>query len=198
MVSANHKIRVKFTKTGRLKFISHLDLSRTMKNALLRAKIPIWYSEGFNPRPKIVFAMPLSVGVESICEYMDIRLTEPTDIEFDFFTDEMKVVEIYKSDTNFNEIGYAEYKIEFDDEIDIRKLESPLIITKKSKNGEKEINIQPMVKCYKYSNRTLTALLSADNENYLNPEILAKALTKTGYDICRINVYLRDGETVFR
>lgn len=198
MVSTNHKIRVKFTKTGRLKFISHLDLSRTMKNALLRAKIPIWYSEGFNPRPKIVFAMPLSVGVESVCEYMDIRLTAPTDIELDFFTEQMKVLEIYKSDTNFNEIGYAEYKIEFDNEIDTQKLESPLIVTKKSKSGEKEIDIQSMVKRYKYENHTLTALLSADNENYLNPEILAKALSETGYDICRINIYLRDGETLFR
>ena len=52
-------IRIKFKKTGRLKYISHLDLCRTMQPAMIRAKIPLWYTEGFNPHPKMVFAQPL-------------------------------------------------------------------------------------------------------------------------------------------
>ena len=75
------KIRLKFYKRGKLKFISHLDLVRTLKGALLRAEIPIYYTEGFNPHPKMVFALPLPLGEESVCEYLDIKLVEPMDAE---------------------------------------------------------------------------------------------------------------------
>lgn len=69
-------IRLRFSKTGRAKFISHLDLNRTMTRALRRAKLPIWYTEGFNKHPYLTFAAPLSLGYEGLSEYMDIRLTE--------------------------------------------------------------------------------------------------------------------------
>jgi radical SAM-linked protein len=201
MVSENIKIRVKFTKTGRLKFISHLDINRTMKSALLRAKVPMWYSEGFNPRPKIVFALPLSLGVESVCEYMDIRLVE----RIDFAeiknklssTLEMTVLDVYESDTKFSDIGYAEYKFVFDDPIDAEKLKSPIVVMKRSKSGDKEVDIQPLVKRYVFDGNVMTAVLQADSENYLSPDYLAKALTDGGYDICRINIYMSDGETLF-
>jgi radical SAM-linked protein len=206
MVSQNYKIRIKFTKTGRLKFISHLDLNRTIKSALLRAKIPMWYSEGFNPRPKVVFALPLSIGVESVCEYMDITVVEQ--INFDevkerfsnTLTDEMTVIDVYEAGMKFNDIGYAEYKFCFDEKIDIEKLNSPMRIMKRSKSGEKEVDIQPLVKRYEYDaeNNILTALLNADSESYLSPDYLAKALTYGGYDICRTNIYMTDGETVFK
>ncbi len=69
-------IRLRFSKTGRAKFISHLDLNRTMTRALRRAKLPIWYTEGFNKHPYLTFASPLSLGYEGLAEYMDIRLTD--------------------------------------------------------------------------------------------------------------------------
>lgn len=69
-------IRLRFSKTGRAKFISHLDLNRTMTRALRRAKLPIWYTEGFNKHPYLTFAAPLSLGYEGLAEYMDIRLVE--------------------------------------------------------------------------------------------------------------------------
>ena len=69
-------VRVKFTKTGSLKFISHLDLNRTMQEVIVRSKLPVWYSEGFNPHPRIVFSPPLSVGVSSLTEFMDFKLVE--------------------------------------------------------------------------------------------------------------------------
>ncbi len=67
-------VRVRFTKTGRAKFISHLDLMRTMTRVLRRADIPLWYTEGFSKHPYITFAAPLSLGYEGLCEYMDFRL----------------------------------------------------------------------------------------------------------------------------
>ena len=82
MVQVNNTpitLRVKFCKVGSLQYISHLDLVRTMMKVIVRAKLPLWYTEGFNPKPKLVFAAPLSTGVESVCEFMDIRLTEKMD-----------------------------------------------------------------------------------------------------------------------
>ena len=69
-------LRIKFRKVGKLQYISHLDLVRTMQKVIVRAGLPLWYTEGFNPKPKMVFASPLSIGTESVTEYMDVRLTE--------------------------------------------------------------------------------------------------------------------------
>ena len=51
------RLRLRFRKTGRLRYISHLDLVRTMTKAVSRAKLPVWYTQGFNPVPKMVFAV---------------------------------------------------------------------------------------------------------------------------------------------
>lgn len=74
-------VRVWFSKTGRAKFISHLDLNRTMTRALRRAALPIWYTEGFNKRPYLTFAAPLSLGFEGLRECMDVRLLEDWPME---------------------------------------------------------------------------------------------------------------------
>ncbi|MCL2080339.1 MAG: TIGR03936 family radical SAM-associated protein [Oscillospiraceae bacterium] len=66
------KVRVRYFKTGKAKYISHLDLQATMQRAFLRSGFTLKYSEGFNPHPHISVALPLPVGVESDCELMDI------------------------------------------------------------------------------------------------------------------------------
>ena len=75
----NNKLRIRFEKTGRAVYVSHLDLMRTMQRAFLRAGFPLAYSEGFNPHAILSMALPLSVGTESVCELMDFRLREPAD-----------------------------------------------------------------------------------------------------------------------
>ncbi len=74
-------IRVRFAKTDRARFISHLDLNRTMTRALRRAGLPIWYTEGFNKHPYVTFAAPLSLGFEGEDECMDVRLIEDVPME---------------------------------------------------------------------------------------------------------------------
>lgn len=69
-------VRVTFSKTGTARYISHLDLNRTMIRALRRAALPIWYTEGFNKHPYVTFAAPLSLGYEGERETMDMRLNE--------------------------------------------------------------------------------------------------------------------------
>ena len=67
-------VRVWFHKTGPIRYISHLDLMRTMTRAIRRSGINLWYTEGFNPHPYMTFALPLSLGMQSLCESMDIRI----------------------------------------------------------------------------------------------------------------------------
>ena len=70
------KCRVVFEKTGRAKYISHLDLMRTFQHSFIRAGIRIRHTEGFNPHPYISIALPLQLGCESLCELLDIQLED--------------------------------------------------------------------------------------------------------------------------
>ena len=69
-------VRVWFEKKGAVRYISHLDLTRNMARGLKLSGLPVWYTEGFNPRIYMTYAMPLSLGVCGERECMDIRLTE--------------------------------------------------------------------------------------------------------------------------
>lgn len=75
------KLRLKFTKTGRAVYISHLDLMRTMQRVFSRAGVDLKYSEGFNPHAKISILLPLTVGTRSLCEYMDFSLVSDWDLD---------------------------------------------------------------------------------------------------------------------
>ena len=74
-------VRIVFGKTDRAKYVSHLDLMRTMTRAFRRAQIPLWYTEGFNRHPYLTFAAPLSLGHEGLRETVDIKLEQ--DMPFD-------------------------------------------------------------------------------------------------------------------
>ncbi|MBP3495819.1 MAG: DUF2344 domain-containing protein [Clostridia bacterium] len=225
MVSQNEMIpvRIKFSKTGNLMYISHLDLARTMQRIIVRSGIDIWYSEGFNPQPKIVFAVPLPVGVESKCEYMDIRINSYMSNDeiakriSDNFPEEMKLISVYTPDKKFKNIAYIDYtislvspKITSETANSILELfKGECIITKKTKSGEKEVNISDHVKKleadFDGEKITLHAILSADSEKYLNPEhfiegirqnigILNSNTTDEYYTILRNNMLMENLE----
>lgn len=73
------RVRVKFTKQRKVKYISHLDLIRTFYRALIRAKIPVVVSNGFNPHLKVEFSPPLRVGITSKEEFAELELIKPTE-----------------------------------------------------------------------------------------------------------------------
>ena len=75
------KIRFKFSKTGSYKYFSHLDIISIISRAIRRAKIRVKYSEGFNPKPKMSFGPPTSLGIESYAEYGDIILADDLEPE---------------------------------------------------------------------------------------------------------------------
>ncbi|GFN34492.1 TIGR03936 family radical SAM-associated protein [Tepidimicrobium xylanilyticum] len=162
-------LRVKFTKEGYLKYISHLDMMRLFQRAFRRAQIPIKYSEGFNPQPKFSIANPLALGIESIEEYMDMELYEkiPVDEFINRMNKEMpkgiKIIDAkYIKDTKAiaSLISWSYYRISFEvanihkrEELDnlLKEfLSEEKIVIKKTKQKnkrviEKEQNIRPLI-----------------------------------------------------
>ncbi len=190
-------VRLKFRKTGSLQYISHLDLQRTFNRVIVRACLPVWYTKGFNPHAKLVFSTPLSVGAQSICECLDIRIDREMSCEEikerlnRELTDELCIESAYIPTTDFSEIAWASYDIEiFSSNInevtaqDAEKLlsTSPLTLTKRTKSGEKEVDIIPMIRSasvlFDAEKQTLkvACVLSASSTEYLNPEMLVTAL----------------------
>lgn len=74
-------IRIRFAEAGKIRFVSHRDVARLFERALRKVRLPVAYSEGFSPRPKLSFGLALSVGHESDAEYLDVELTEQIEIE---------------------------------------------------------------------------------------------------------------------
>lgn len=71
-------LRALFQKTGNAVYISHLDLMRLFQRSFKRAGLPLTHTQGFNPRPSVSIALPLSLGVESRCELLDFELETDT------------------------------------------------------------------------------------------------------------------------
>ncbi|MBQ9412896.1 MAG: DUF2344 domain-containing protein [Oscillospiraceae bacterium] len=189
------KLRLRFAKTGRAVYISHLDLMRTMQRAFLRADYPLKYSEGFNPHPVISILLPLGVGCESECELMDFQLTQPADLAAlperltAALPEGIRAVEVYEGGRRVKELkwlrvtGYLEY-----DGRDIPALCAPLrdffaqrsiVIQKKTKRGLGEGDIAPAIREIAFAPAgdclRLDACVSAQ-EPTLNPEHLTAAL----------------------
>lgn len=217
-------VRLKFIKIGTLQYISHLDLQRTFTRIINRACLPVWYTKGFNPHIKMVFSTPLSVGSESICEYLDIRIDrdmpcreimERINAEM---TDEFHVVDAYVPSSDFSEIKWASYKIniftegasdELASDIQLVLTTAPLNLVKKTKAGEKEIDIISLISSVKtnYNAQSgeieIEATVSASSSDYLNPEmlisgikskldILCTDLKTEHYSILRTNLFKGD------
>lgn len=188
------EVRLRFAKDGRLKYISHLDINRAMGRAFKRAGIPLWYTEGFNPHPYMNFSLPLSLGVESLCESVDIRLIE--DISNEEIKSrmnivlpyELRIIDVYDDFRDNSEIAYSDYvyKLQFEDNertlalIDDVLSADEILALKKGKQGRKrvfkETNIKSFIDKYSISIRddfiVLNIRLLAGADKNLNPTLL--------------------------
>ena len=196
-------IRFKFRKVGNLQFISHLDLQKAMAKVLVRAKAPLWYTKGFNPHAKLIFALPLSVGAQSECEYLDVRVDRaipPLElmehINFEL-TEELRFLDAYYPETKLEDIYWAEYDFEIrtagaDENLahEVEKLlcGEQIIILKKAKDKYKniffkEVDIAPYVREVKVEldngSIKINAKLSASinqTHPHINPENIVTML----------------------
>src|SRR4051812_14139804 len=78
---AGFAVRVKYTKQGKVRWISHRDVARAFERALRIEQLPLAFTLGFSPRPKVSFGLALSTGYESQAEYLDLELAEPIELE---------------------------------------------------------------------------------------------------------------------
>ncbi|MBR2418785.1 MAG: TIGR03936 family radical SAM-associated protein [Clostridia bacterium] len=194
-------VRIWFKKMGMSRYVSHLDLMRAMTRTVRRAKLPLWYTEGFNPHPYMTFALPLSLGMESLCESMDVRIegditnegiyellkgAMPPGIELTGVTDPVH---------DPKEITFGEFDILFDTDKNAEKLaelikdmlsQDSLIVQKLGKKGRhkvlKDIDLIEFIKDYKIGilgeRVKLSVTLPAGSTTNINPSLLADEISK--------------------
>lgn len=194
------EVRLRFAKEDRLKYISHLDINRAMSRALSRAKIPLWYTEGFNPHPYMSFSLPLSLGVESLCESVDLRITG--DISNKEIKDRLnavlpvglRIIDVYDDFRDCREIAFSDYVFKFqfaDNDKAIENMKSILdsneiFALKKAKQGRKrvlkETDIKQFIDRYSATIRgdviVLNIRLAAGPDRNLNPSLFFDTLIR--------------------
>ncbi len=189
--------RLLFSKTGRAKYISHLDLMRTFQRAFQRAELTIKHTEGFNPHPFISILLPLSLGFSSECEVLEFQLLDGATHEEvparlnAVLPEGITVQRCYEGGCKPKELTFVDYRITMEYEQgmpgdtaqawkELMGRESLEITkkSKKSKTGETVVDIIPLVKSFSVTENgnamVLDAVICAQNPG-LNPQLLLKA-----------------------
>ncbi len=183
-------IRIRFRKLGRVKYISHLDLTRTMTRAIRRAGLPIWYTEGFNKHPYLTFSAPLSLGFEGLEESMDIRLVE--DMPMEELVERLNVVlpqglDVYAAGEpvmKAGEIAFAHYRITLKGNISLLPAflaQDSITSEKRSKKGViKPLDLKPALSGAACTNTQegvaeIDVTLPCSSTETINPMLIAAA-----------------------
>lgn len=190
--------RLLFEKTGNSVWISHLDLMRLFQRAFKRAGLPLKHTQGFNPRPSVSIALPLSVGVESVCELLDFDLEadfSPEEIQSRLnaaLVDGVRVCSVYTDGKKLKYLALLRctVKLEYDSGVPagapnaIQALfdGDNILVEKKGKSGTVEQDIRPMIRSMTVSLADshiirLTAVICCQNPT-LNPNLLVSAIQK--------------------
>jgi len=202
-------IRIWFKKLNTARYISHLDLSRCMERAIHKAKLPFWYTEGFNPHVFLTITMPLSLGFSGTRESMDVKLLDDNYPYKDIISKlnsglpkDIEVYEVTEAKMKPGAVAFSKYEIEINeadasaiaDNIGKMFSEEKVMVLKKTKKGEGEIDIKPdfakMKTVIKKENFVkYTVILKSSNNGSINPNLLFEAYNnKYGKQIyARIN-----------
>ena len=192
-------VRIVFSKIGRAKYVSHLDLMRTMTRAMRRAQIPLWYTEGFNRHPYLTFAAPLSLGHEGLRETVDIRLEE--DVPFDTLIEKINAVlpqgivavSAAEAVDKVKELVAAEYTVTLHcPAADVAALlaQDEILVEKRTKKKTyKTVDLKPyfanaVVKEGEEGHCVMDVTLPSGSAENVNPSLFTTALTTAlGYDV---------------
>lgn len=218
-------LRALFEKNGNAAYISHLDLMRLFQRAFKRAGLPLTHTQGYNPRPSVSIALPMSLGAESLCELLDFDLEETyQDLENmrqrlnEALVEGVQVRQIYEGGSKLKNLALleAELTLEYDAgvpegakaELEALFARNDLTVEKKSKRGIQQQEISSMVRRVEIAQTspqelTLRALVHCQNPA-LNPMQLAVAvetylphLRPDFVHCCRLEVY-NEAEEIFR
>ncbi len=187
------KIRIKFEKTGCMKFVGHLDIMRYFQKVMRRADVDICYSEGFSPHQKMSFAAPLGVGLTSLSEYFDIEVNS-TDSSSkmiermnETMVEGMKVTGYRLLDENSKNamsiVAAADYNVTIINKKILSRIDTfndfmsqeSINIVKKTKKSEMSLDIKPMILEYSLDNDKIFMKLKTGSENNLKPELVINA-----------------------
>ena len=217
--------RLLFEKTGSAVWMSHLDLMRLMQRAFKRAGLPLTHTQGFNPRPSVSIALPLSVGVESVCELMDFDLegelppmeTIQTRLNAALVPG-VAVRQVYMDGRKIRDLALLRCRLglEYDggipagatDAIATLFARESLMVEKKSKNGILEQDIRPMIRELSVAQTgekelRVEALITCQNPS-LNPMQLYGAIVRylpevaPDFCTCRREELYDEKEKIFR
>lgn len=186
-------VRITFRKYGRARYISHLDLNRTMTRAVRRAELPIWYTEGFNRHPYITFASPLSLGYEGERETMDLRLEDEMDMTElrrrlnAVMPEGLEILDAAWAVQKPKEVDRAVYRLAVDctaDDVQALLNQATVTVLKRTKKKElKELDLKPTLDV---ANVTITAAgesavleltLPCNSVDTVNPSLIVSALS---------------------
>ena len=191
--------RLLFEKTGSAVWMSHLDLMRLFQRAFKRAGLPLKHTQGFNPRPSVSIALPLSVGVESVCELLDFDL-EGVSVPCDQIAEKLnqalvsgvRVLEAYETGRKLRDLALLDcvVTLEYDAGVPDNAQEAisglfaqpSVLVEKKTKNGIQEQDIIPMIRKLEilqpeYGVLQLQARICCQNPT-LNPAQIVAAIEK--------------------
>lgn len=191
-------VRIWFRKVGIAKYISHLDLNRCMSRAMRRAKIPAWVTEGFNPHLFLTFALPLSLGQEGLGESMDIKLPEDYDPDVlpgllnNVLPEGLEVTRAAEARHKPAAIDRADYRIvmtaegmtadALKEQLDAFFAQPQITVTKKTKNGEKEMDLRPYFANMEVGTEeagvVIRVTLPAGNTVNINPSLFTDAFER--------------------
>lgn len=211
-----NKYRIKFEKIDRLRFIGHLDLLKLMQRTVQRSRLPIAYSNGFNPHQIMSFASPLALSVESVSEYLDIELLEDLD-ETEILNrlnnsmpNGLKVLQVKKlkeSDKSAASLlRAADYSVKVKEDVpnikekidETLQKESILVMKKtKSSNAETDIKEDIFELSYDEENDSIFMKISTGSQKNIKPEIVINGIfgKDVKISIKRLEMYYeKDGE----
>ena len=192
---------VRFGKNPRLRFISHLDLQRFFQRALNRTGLPIAYSQGFNPHPVMAFASALALGWTSEYEVIDIKLGAPMgrkraeEAMRAALPDDLPVLQVKMVEDKLPSlmpmVHASEYRIENSgvtaEMIADFNAKDEVLAIRKTKSGEREINIRPLAYELRLEGNVLVAVLALTDKDTLKPDLLVKTLTGEENEDMRIH-----------
>ena len=206
-------VRIEFSKQGRAKYISHLDLTRMMTRAVRRASLPVWYTEGFNRHPYLTFAAPLSLGYEGLRETMDLRLIE--DMDYSVLVERLnaampegfQILDAYEAQAKPKDLTHAAYILMTDCSVsavsELLKSEQILVEKRTKKKEIKTVDIAQHFKDATVTDgTTIEVVLPCGSAETINPSLLFDALdahTGSHWDrrVVRTALLRKDG-TPFR
>lgn len=186
------KIRLRFSKQGQMKFIGHLDMVRYFQKVMRRSEVDVAYSEGFSPHQKMSFAAPLSVGVLSRGEYFDLEVnsTESSKVMLERINAQnAEGVEVlsYKllpddAKNAMSVVAGADYKVYTDlfnqNMLDAFMNQNQIIVLKKTKKSEKEVDIKPLIYNIKLEDDGIFMQVAQGSASNLKPDLVMDAFAQ--------------------